>query len=107
LFPAISIRRTYICHFPYLHYPLFTERTEGTSKILVPAQHLTRSMFYNPKMELCRDIDVASIAAFAASYPTPARLTYVDALAGTGVRVAHEVGSLQVTINDHRTPASS
>ncbi len=85
---------------------MFTELTEGTTRILVPTQHRTRSMFYNPKMELCRDIDVASIAVFASSYPIP--LTYLDALAGTGargVRVAHEVSGLQVTVNDHSTPA--
>ena len=85
---------------------MFTELTEGTTRILVPKQHRTRSMFYNPKMELCRDIDVASIAVFAASYPSQP-LSYVEALAGTGargVRVANEVG-LRVTVNDHSTPA--
>jgi len=57
-------------------------------------------------MELCRDIDLASIAAFATLYPSPS-LTYIDALAGTGVRgvrIANEVG-LRVTINDRSTPA--
>jgi tRNA (guanine26-N2/guanine27-N2)-dimethyltransferase len=84
---------------------MFTELTEGSTRILVPKQHRTRSMFYNPKMELCRDIDIASIAVFAASYPIP--LTYLEALAGTGargIRVAKEVG-LRVTVNDHSTPA--
>jgi tRNA (guanine26-N2/guanine27-N2)-dimethyltransferase len=103
----ISIRRTYIWHFPIsIHYPMFTELTEGSTRVLVPKQHLTRSMFYNPKMELCRDIDVASISTFAAAYPTQP-LSYVEALAGTGargVRVAKEVG-LRVTVNDHSTPA--
>ncbi|HDS46317.1 MAG TPA: tRNA (guanine(10)-N(2))-dimethyltransferase [Methanomicrobia archaeon] len=86
---------------------MFTELTEGTTRIIVPEQHLTHSMFYNPRMELCRDIDVASLAVFLASSPSPA-LSYVDALAGTGargVRVAHEVGALDVTVNDHSTPA--
>jgi tRNA (guanine26-N2/guanine27-N2)-dimethyltransferase len=86
---------------------MFTERIEGTTCIIVPQQHLTRSMFYNPRMELCRDIDVACLAVFIASIPSPT-LSYVDALAGTGargVRVAHEVGNLDVTINDHSTPA--
>jgi tRNA (guanine26-N2/guanine27-N2)-dimethyltransferase len=86
---------------------MFTERTEGTTRIIVPEQHLTRSMFYNPKMELCRDIDVACLAIFIASVPSQS-LSYVDALAGTGargVRVAHEIGTLEVTINDHSTPA--
>ena len=86
---------------------MFTERTEGTTSIIVPQQHLTRSMFYNPKMELCRDIDIACLAVFVASVPSK-NLSYLDALAGTGargVRVAHEVGDLDVTINDHSTHA--
>lgn len=85
---------------------MFSEIQEGTTKLLVP-KHPTKSMFYNPVMELCRDIDIASIAAFSSSHPTPAQLTYIDALAGTGVRgvrVANEVG-LHVTINDRSTPA--
>jgi len=85
---------------------MFTEITDGTTRILVPAQHLTKSMFYNPAMELCRDIDVASIATFVSSLPSQP-LKYADALAGTGVRgvrVANEVG-LDVTINDRSTPA--
>ena len=86
---------------------MFTELTEGTTRIIVPTHHLTKSMFYNPKMELCRDIDIASIAVFVSSFPDPDTLKYVDVLAGTGVRgvrVAKEVG-LQVTINDRSTPA--
>ncbi|MGC9444034.1 MAG: tRNA (guanine(10)-N(2))-dimethyltransferase [Candidatus Methanospirareceae archaeon] len=86
---------------------MFIERIEGTTRIVVPKQHLTRSMFYNPRMELCRDIDVACLAVFTASMPSQS-LSYVDALAGTGargVRVAHEVGDLDVTVNDHSTPA--
>jgi tRNA (guanine26-N2/guanine27-N2)-dimethyltransferase len=84
---------------------MFSETTEGTTRIIVPT-HLTKSIFYNPTMELCRDIDIASIAAFVSSFPSR-NLTYIDALAGTGargVRVANEVG-LQVTINDRSTPA--
>ncbi|RZN34785.1 MAG: tRNA (guanine(10)-N(2))-dimethyltransferase [Methanophagales archaeon ANME-1-THS] len=83
-----------------------TEIHEGTTRIIVP-EHPTKSIFYNPVMELCRDIDIASIAAFSSSHPNPAQLTYIDALAGTGVRgvrVANEVG-LHVTINDRSTPA--
>ena len=86
---------------------MFSELTEGTTRILVPTQHLTRSMFYNPRMELCRDIDIAAVAVFVSSYPDSDRLKYIDALAGTGVRgvrVANEVG-LNVTINDRSTPA--
>lgn len=86
---------------------MFSEVKEGTTRILVPKQP-TKSIFYNPKMELCRDIDIAGIAAFVSSLPSKqASLTYIDALAGTGVRgirVAKEVG-LSVTINDWSKPA--
>jgi len=86
---------------------IFLETKEGTTKILVPKQR-TKSIFYNPKMELCRDIDIASIAAFVSSLPShQAPLTYIDALAGTGVRgvrVAKEVG-LAVAINDRSKSA--
>ncbi len=86
---------------------MFSETKEGTTRILVPALP-TKSIFYNPKMELCRDIDIAGVAAFISSLPSQqAPLTYIDALAGTGVRgirVANEVG-LPVAINDRSKPA--
>lgn len=86
---------------------MLSEVKEGTTRILVPKQP-TKSIFYNPKMELCRDIDIASIAAFVSSLPPQqASLTYIDALAGTGVRgvrVAKEVG-LRVVINDRSSSA--
>ncbi len=86
---------------------MFSEIKEGTTRIIVPQQHLTKQIFYNPKMELCRDIDIAAVAAFFFSLPNHSHVTYADALAGTGVRgirVANEVG-LQVTISDRSTPA--
>lgn len=64
-------------------------------------------MFYNPKMELCRDIDVASVSAFATALSSRQQLLYIDALAGSGVRgvrIANEVG-MYVHINDRSTPA--
>jgi tRNA (guanine26-N2/guanine27-N2)-dimethyltransferase len=85
---------------------MFSETKEGTTKILVPKQ-TRKSIFYNPKMELCRDIDIAGVAAFVSSLPNRSRLRYIDALAGTGVRgvrVAKEVG-LSVDINDRSKPA--
>ncbi len=85
---------------------MFLEIKEGTTKILVP-QELTKSMFYNPRMELCRDIDIAAVATFVSSLPNRSHVTYADTLAGSGVRgirVANEVG-LQVSINDRSTPA--
>ena len=63
---------------------MFSETKEGTTRILVPNQP-TKSIFYNPKMELCRDIDIAGVAAFVSSLPLPPQqtsLTYIDALAG-------------------------
>jgi tRNA (guanine26-N2/guanine27-N2)-dimethyltransferase len=84
---------------------MLSETKEGTTKILVPQQP-TKSIFYNPKMELCRDIDIASISAFVSSLPSQQPI-YIDALAGTGVRgvrVANEVG-LCVSINDRSKPA--
>lgn len=90
---------------------MFAQITEGTTRLVVP-QQLTRSIFYNPRMELCRDIDIASITAFISSLPSQdLPLTYIDVLAGTGargVRVANEVRfnlSLQVDINDRSTSA--
>lgn len=82
---------------------MFSEIKEGTTRIIVPKQP-TKAIFYNPRMELCRDIDIASIAAFVTRTP---QLTYMDALAGTGVRgvrVANEIG-LSVCLNDRSKPA--
>jgi tRNA G26 N,N-dimethylase Trm1 len=67
----------------------------------VPKQP-TKSIFYNPRMELCRDIDIASVAAFVSSLPSQ-RLIYIDALA-RGVRVAQEAG-LSMAVNDRSKPA--
>lgn len=85
---------------------MFSEIQEGSTRLLVP-RHPTKSSFYNPLMELSRDIDIAGIASFCTSHPDPARLTYIDALAGTGVRgvrVANELG-LRAVINDRSPPA--
>lgn len=78
---------------------------EGITKIIVPilekeANYPPSSapVFYNPRMELCRDFGVACIAAFAGKR----KLSYVDVLGATGIRgirIANEVG-LEVTIND-------
>ena len=84
---------------------MFLEIKEGTTRILIP-EPPTKSVFYNPKMELCRDIDIASVAAFVSALPSQ-DLTYIDALAGTGVRgvrMAKEVG-LSVAINDRSNHA--
>jgi len=65
------------------------------------------SVFYNPEMELNRDLSVASIAAFSQIMSSRRHLemseiTYVDALSASGIRglrIAKEVG-LNVTLND-------
>lgn len=56
-------------------------------------------VFYNPRMELNRDIGIACTAAFSSKN---VGMTFVDALAATGIRgirVAKEVG-LKCTVND-------
>lgn len=78
---------------------------EGITKIMVPVLEKKANyppssapVFYNPRMELCRDLGVACIGAFASKR----KLSYVDVLGATGirgVRTANEVG-LDVTIND-------
>ncbi|MDY6965113.1 MAG: tRNA (guanine(10)-N(2))-dimethyltransferase [Halobacteriota archaeon] len=80
--------------------------TEGRTKVLVPILDESDNyppssapVFYNPKMELNRDISVACISSFSGEE----ELSYVDALAATGImglRVANEVEGLDVTIND-------
>ena len=87
---------------------------EGCTQVLVPMVPNDRQLsissadvFYNPEMELNRDISVASIAAFSESSGTPqtydlSEITYVDALAASGIRglrIAKEVG-IDVTLND-------
>ena len=76
---------------------------EGTTQIMVPVFKRgdyvpsKTPVFYNPKMELSRDISIACIAAFAGEQDS-----YVDALGATGirgVRVANEL-CLNTTIND-------
>lgn len=52
--------------------------------------------FYNPKMMLCRDIGVAMTSALGID-------EYLDALSASGIRgmrVAREVGTERVTLND-------
>ncbi len=78
---------------------------EGSTKIVVPVLEKKANyppssapVFYNPRMELCRDLGVACVAAFAGKR----KLSYADVLGATGirgVRMTNEVG-LDVTIND-------
>lgn len=91
---------------------------EGTTKVLVPIPPDDVSfppsaapVFYNPEMELNRDINVAATAAFVNRLILklqsqrdiqPIDVTYVDALSASGIRgirVANEVG-ISAVLND-------
>lgn len=78
---------------------------EGTTRVEVPVPDesaafppSTAPVFYNPRMELSRDIGVAVAAAFA----NGRELVYADVLAASGIRglrIAREAG-LQAVLND-------
>jgi tRNA (guanine26-N2/guanine27-N2)-dimethyltransferase len=91
---------------------------EGTTKVLVPIPQdgvsfppSAAPVFYNPEMELNRDINVAATAAFVNRLIlklqsqrdiVPADITYVDALSASGIRgirVANELG-ISAVLND-------
>jgi len=75
-----------------------TEITEGTTKLMVPIEEKLSKrnvVFYNPEMELSRDISIAIIRALNIK-------DFCDLLAGSGargVRVKNEVGC-NVILND-------
>ncbi len=78
--------------------------TEGTTEVEVPVPDESSSfppssaaVFYNPAMQMNRDISVAAIACFAESGHT-----YLDALSASGIRglrIAKEVG-ISATMSD-------
>jgi len=82
---------------------------EGNTLVLVPRLDpkapyppSSASVFYNPKMEVSRDINVACMQVLASEQRGERPLTYLDALGGSGVRglrVANEA-RLKVTLND-------
>jgi len=82
---------------------------EGSTDVFVPVHDQTTSfppssalVFYNPKMELGRDINVACMLAFTDNKRKARECTYLDAMAASGVRgirVANEA-NLSVTLND-------
>lgn len=83
---------------------------EGDVKINVPLPDdlskfppSSASIFFNPEMELNRDITVASISGFVRQKELdPASVSYVDTMAATGIRgirMAAEVG-LRCHLND-------
>ena len=83
---------------------------EGQTSVLVPRLDVNASyppssapVFYNPRMELSRDINVACVQVVDNNQHKKSGLTYLDALAGCGIRgfrVANE-GQVEVTVNDY------
>jgi len=83
---------------------------EGHTPVLVPRLDPNASyppssapVFYNPRMELSRDINVACIQVLDNKQRDNRGLTYLDALAGCGIRgfrVANEA-QVEVTVNDY------
>ena len=74
---------------------------EGDTRIWIPentaVKRSSSSVFYNPEMELARDISIAVLNAV-----TEEKFVFLDALAGSGargIRVANELG-LETTLND-------
>ncbi len=92
--------------------------TEGTTTVFVPKQQTKERgpgkkqgiPFYNPAMELNRDISVAVVQCFL-STAEKNHLLLLDGLASTGIRglrFAHELnGSFEITINDWSEEAFS
>lgn len=93
---------------------IFKTIVEGTTRVLVPVppQDATfppsaASVFYNPEMELNRDINVATTAAFVERLLSGKKIPredirYVDAFSASGIRglrIAGEVG-IRAVMND-------
>ncbi len=87
---------------------------EGTTQIVVPRLDLSAPyppssalVFYNPEMELSRDINVACMKVLVDEHRAVYPLTYLDALAGSGIRglrVSNEA-NLNVMLNDNNDEA--
>ncbi|WP_094229169.1 tRNA (guanine(10)-N(2))-dimethyltransferase [Methanolobus psychrotolerans] len=84
---------------------------EGDTEVLVPVPDegsnfapSAAPVFYNPVMEMNRDISVAATSAFVKKmeYGPEKTITYVDALSASGIRglrIANETG-IHTTLND-------
>jgi tRNA (guanine26-N2/guanine27-N2)-dimethyltransferase len=82
---------------------------EGLTDVFIPVHDPATSfppssalVFYNPRMELSRDINVACMMAFTRDISEARGYTYLDAMAASGIRgirVANEA-NLSVTLND-------
>lgn len=93
---------------------------EGDVRLVVPAlsekgySPSESPVFYNPHMELNRDITVAAVAAWVAgktenSPQDRENITYLDSMAASGIRgirIAREAG-IDVTLNDFSETACS
>ena len=85
------------------------EVVEGYVKIKVPRDRTISKkdkVFYNPKMEICRDISVAVVQSFLNNYKRE-RFLVCDPLGGSGVRgiryakeLINPAGTVEVVIND-------
>ncbi len=82
---------------------------EGKTHVIVPRLDLhapyppsSAPVFYNPQMELSRDINVACVQVLSDERPYTHTLTYLDVLSGSGIRglrVSNEANA-KVTLND-------
>lgn len=101
-----------------IKYPL-TEVVEGQTKILVPDVEAFRKspssfppsdapVFYNKKMEINRDFALALLRVYLSKREQKDEVTYCEPMAGSGIRsirVANELPSLQVLMNDRNPQA--
>lgn len=89
------------------------EITEGTTTFLAPRSSHRRGPkaiegvpFYNPEMRLARDLSVAVLATWARSRPRPVRVCdAMSSLGARGLRFAHEIPGVTVTLNDANADA--
>ena len=76
---------------------------EGKTKLIVPASFLKKAHFYNPEMELARDLTVLLLLCIGSD-----NWVVLDALTGIGargVRIAKETDIKEVWLNDYSKDA--
>lgn len=74
------------------------EITEGLTKLKIPVEYLNKQHFFNPRVELSRDLTMLVIRTL-----NPKNWVVCDALAGIGargIRIAKECGVKKVFLND-------
>jgi tRNA (guanine26-N2/guanine27-N2)-dimethyltransferase len=74
------------------------EIIEGLTRLKIPIEHLNKQHFFNPRVELSRDLTVLVIRAL-----NPKNWVVCDTLAGTGargIRIAKECKVKKVFLND-------